>query len=836
MMLRTKITSTMLLIALVFSLIPALALPAGVSAAACDWAQFVADVTIPDGSVFDANAAFTKTWRLKNIGTCTWTTSYSLVFDTGSQMGAPASIKFPSSVAPGQTVDLTVNMAAPNTAGHYIGYWKFKNAAGVLFGIGSTANKSFWVEINVKGSSGLNVVYDFTANASSATWSNGAGNLSFPGADGDSAGFGLKKDKLKFESGQESSEPGLLMAPRNITNGFIQATYPVFAVQSGDRFHTIVGCEYGATSCYVAYRLDYEIDGVTKTYWTFRERYEGLSYTASIDLSPLAGKNVKFTLVINSYGSPVGDRALWVNPVIIRQGSPPPTPTGTPATATPSSTPGPVTVTVPPSSCDKVQFIADVNVPDGTTFAPGATFTKTWRLKNIGGCAWSTSYQLVFFSGEKMSAASSANFPQNVAIGQTIDISINMTAPSTAGSYRGYWMFKNANGALFGIGSQANKPWWVDIKVSGATVTPGGATPTPTATTGGPTNTPSATATPLANTAYDFAANACAASWHSGASGSSSLPCPGTDGDAKGFVLKISNPVLETGATDTRPGLLTFPQNVQDGYIQGIYPAFNVQSGDRFQSTINCAQGATTCYVVFRLDYQTGSDPIKTYWGPFLERYEGQFFNVDVDLSALAGKDVKFILTVLAAGPPTGDRALWVGPRIYRPTGGGSSPSATPTATTNPNSGFDKFQNTKYGFEFKYPVNSSVSDQTDNGARVTLPIITAGTNLSEKYLNVGVVEGANPCKAPDPGGPITTTETVTINGIQFLKESGNGAAAGNRYDFVAYSSLSNNACVSLTFILHSTNIGNYTTPPPEFDKAAESAVFDQIINTYDWTG
>ena len=130
--------------------------------------------------------------------------------------------------------------------------------------------------------------------------------------------------------------------------------------------------------------------------------------------------------------------------------------------------------TVPPSSCDKAQFIADVTVPDGTVMLPGATFTKTWRLKNVGTCAWTTAYQLVFFSGEQMGAASSAAFPKNVAVGETVDISINMTAPSAAGSYRGYWMFKNASGALFGIGTQANKPWWVDIIVSGPTVTPGG--------------------------------------------------------------------------------------------------------------------------------------------------------------------------------------------------------------------------------------------------------------------------------------------------------------------------------------------------------------------------
>src|SRR5687767_4625023 len=86
------------------------------------------------------------------------------------------------------------------------------------------------------------------------------------------------------------------------------------------------------------------------------------------------------------------------------------------------------------------------------------------RSRKLGTCAWTTSYQLVFSSGEQMSAPSSAAFPQNVPVCQMVDISVDMKAPSTAGSYRGYWMFKNANGALFGIGAQANKPWWVDIR------------------------------------------------------------------------------------------------------------------------------------------------------------------------------------------------------------------------------------------------------------------------------------------------------------------------------------------------------------------------------------
>jgi hypothetical protein len=840
---RIRMTSVMLLIALMFSLVPALALPSSASAAACDWVQFVSDVTVPDGAKYEPGATFKKTWRLKNIGTCTWTTSYSLVFDSGAQMGAPASIKFPSEVKPGQTIDINVDMTAPTAAGHYIGYWKFKNASGVLFGIGYTANKSWWVEINVTGGTTTGVVYDFTAKAVDATWSSGAGGLTFPGTDGDAKGFALKKDAPKFESGVTATNAGLLFAPQNITNGFIQAEYPVYKVDPGDYFQTTVGCEYGATACYVAYRLDYKVGNTIKTFWTFRERYEGLTYNANISLAPLAGQDVKFILYVSAYGSPNGDRALWGNPVIVRKGSvatATPVVTGTPPTATPSKTPAPVTQTVPPSSCDKVQFIADVNFPDGSVLQPAAQFTKTWRLKNVGSCAWTTSYQLVFFSGEKMGAASSAAFTKSVAVGGTVDISMNMVAPTSSGSYRGYWMFKNASGALFGIGAQGNKPWWVDIKVTGGpTVTPGApsATTAPGTSTVSPTpSVPTATPTPLADTAYDFIANACAASWFSGA-GSAALPCPGTDGDAKGFVLKLPNPSTEAYPYDPRGGLITFPQKVQDGYIQGIYPAFKVQNGDRFQSTISCEYGATNCYVVFRLDYQTGTDPIKTFWGPFLERYDGLNFNIDIDLSALAGNDVKFILTVLATGSPTGDRALWTGPRVYRP-GGSSSTSApaTATPTQSPTSGWENFLNEKYGFVFKYPTDATISDQSDTHARITIPVVTAGTNLSEKYVDVSVVEGASTCKSPDIGGEPATTENVTINGIQFFKEVGNGVGAGNIYDFVAYSTQANNNCVSLTFILHSTNPGNYPTPPPEFDKAAESAVFDLIINTFDWTG
>jgi len=99
----------------------------------CDKAAFVKDVTIPDGTRLTPGKAFTKTWRLKNIGTCTWTTNYALVFDSGTQMGGPVEQPLTANVAPGETIDISVNLVAPATAGTYTGNWQIRNASGVLF-------------------------------------------------------------------------------------------------------------------------------------------------------------------------------------------------------------------------------------------------------------------------------------------------------------------------------------------------------------------------------------------------------------------------------------------------------------------------------------------------------------------------------------------------------------------------------------------------------------------------------------------------------------------------------------------------------------------------------
>ncbi len=113
----------------------------------------VKDVTYPDGTVVNPGTAFTKTWRLTNAGTTTWGPGYSVVFFNGDAMSSPASIPITTSVPPQKTVDVSVTLTAPTTAKAYTGFYKLRNAGGVIFGWGTNADQAFWVKITVGSSS-----------------------------------------------------------------------------------------------------------------------------------------------------------------------------------------------------------------------------------------------------------------------------------------------------------------------------------------------------------------------------------------------------------------------------------------------------------------------------------------------------------------------------------------------------------------------------------------------------------------------------------------------------------------------------------------------------------
>ncbi len=668
------------------------------------------------------------------------------------------------------------------------------------------------------------VIYDFVANAPYAEWKSAAGMLPYPGTSGDSRGYSFQVNNPHLEDNSFDTLPGLLMVPHNKYNGYIQATYPEFLVEQGDHFQSLVNCEFGATGCYVTFNLNYmTTTGSVKTFWSWKEAYEGRFYRADIDLSRLAGQKVRFILSVSSSGSASGDRALWGAPRIVRADivePPAPAPTLTPLpaltpTPTPFSTPPPLS----PAACERATFVADITVPDGAFFTPGAAFTKTWRLKNSGSCAWTTSYNFVYYSGSQMSGPTVLRLPRVVSPGETVDLALNMVAPPVEGVYRGNWILQNASGALFGIGKNATMPVWVEIRVAGEAPQEG---------------------------LYNFVKNACAAYWTTGTgSGAGVLACPGQDGDLSGFVLPLNSTQLEDGTRGPAPSLLMAPQYKYNGIIQGFYPAFTVQPGDRFQAGVGCEYGSS-CYVTFRLDYMTASGSISNFWS-WREQNDGRYYSADVDLTPLAGRSVRFILTLFSSGSPAGDRAVWAAPRIARtgmppvpititPT---FTPTFTPTPTltpTPPAVNWLTLLNPTYGFQLMYPPDAQkVSGGNDNYTRINLPF-QAGTNLVEKYLEVIATQNTTTCRSPlGTTSILNTSENVTINGLTFLKETGGDGGAGHLHEWVAYSIVQGSNCVSLDFILHSLNAGNFPTPPPVFDKTAESAIFESIVSTFTWT-
>jgi predicted RecA/RadA family phage recombinase len=210
-----------------------------------------------------------------------------------------------------------------------------------------------------------------------------------------------------------------------------------------------------------------------------------------------------YTLMVKAYNAAGGvSQPAVININVIGAATPgpgeptaTPTVTSTPAPGMPTATWTPVGITETPTAAPTVctldaAFVADVTVPDGTVFSPGAQIDKIWRIRNSGNCPWESGYTWVFVSGDQMGAAPSQAVPATAA-GGNVDIGVTMYAPAAPGTYTGYWRMKSSDGQVFG------QTCSVQIVVPApATATPT-ATPTPTETPI-PTDTPTQPPTPSA--------------------------------------------------------------------------------------------------------------------------------------------------------------------------------------------------------------------------------------------------------------------------------------------------------------------------------------------------
>lgn len=108
----------------------------GTTVALCDkysWDPATVDVNVPDNTVMTPGQEFTKTWKIKNIGSCTWGAGYTMVFSYGDDKMSGQPQPFGAAVAPQQEIDVSVQFKAPDLPGTYTSLWTLQNPKGIAF-------------------------------------------------------------------------------------------------------------------------------------------------------------------------------------------------------------------------------------------------------------------------------------------------------------------------------------------------------------------------------------------------------------------------------------------------------------------------------------------------------------------------------------------------------------------------------------------------------------------------------------------------------------------------------------------------------------------------------
>ncbi len=315
--------------------------------------------------------------------------------------------------------------------------------------------------------------------------------------------------------------------------------------------------------------------------------------------------------------------------------STPLTPSPSPTRRPPTSTPLPPTATEEP--CNAAHFIADVTIPDGEILKPNQAIVKTWGLQNVGSCIWTEDYRVVLSSGEPMGAPEGGvKIGRVVLPGQYVNVSVPLITPEQPGQYISNFKLITDTGAQFGVGSSAQKPFWVRLHVVVKGTDPG--------------------------VVYELAKDYCKAEWNTAKI--NPLGCPSQYSD-DGAVFLLTRPKMENGYVDDEPTIVMFPDNSKNGYVQGIFPTASLRAGNHFKAIIGCLANSDDCTVTFELHYTLDGSSL-TQLGSWVQKEDGKIQQIDVDLSELAGKQPHLVLRVLSNGDSTEDRAFWLAPRITR--------------------------------------------------------------------------------------------------------------------------------------------------------------------------
>lgn len=290
----------------------------------CNKALYIADATVPDGEIMKAGTKVTKTWVLRNEGSCIWTEDFTIVQTGGSEMAAPLATNLDAVVLPGELAYVSVPLTLPDQTGGHRAEFMLKTDTGALFGVGPKADKPFFIRVNIiKDGATVNEIYHFAKNYCEATWeavstSGEKVTLACPSvANPDGAVFVLNNPVLEGNRGED--EPTIISLPGNGKNGYIQGTFPAVGIKAGNQFQGYIGCLANSDDCSVTFKLLYSVDGgPAQELGSWPQIQDKKIKKLEIDLTPLAEKQVVFIFKLLNNGDSWEDRAFWFAPRITR--------------------------------------------------------------------------------------------------------------------------------------------------------------------------------------------------------------------------------------------------------------------------------------------------------------------------------------------------------------------------------------------------------------------------------------------------------------------------------------------------------------------------------------
>jgi hypothetical protein len=112
------------------------------------WDPATVDVNYPDNSIVTPGQEFTKTWKIKNIGSAAWGEGYKLIFSYGDAALVGVAQPLSAAIAPQQEVEVSVVFKAPDLPGTYFSAWTLQNPQGIAFQ--GNDNKVLYVQIIVQ--------------------------------------------------------------------------------------------------------------------------------------------------------------------------------------------------------------------------------------------------------------------------------------------------------------------------------------------------------------------------------------------------------------------------------------------------------------------------------------------------------------------------------------------------------------------------------------------------------------------------------------------------------------------------------------------------------------